>query len=97
MKPTKHAAALTYNGTGAPYLSAKGQAQVAEDIIAIAQAAGIQIHHDPHLSQFLQFLELGEEIPPELYKLIAELLSFIYILEGKTPKNWQNPNTDVTI
>ena len=79
----KQATALTYSGTGAPFVSAKGKGAVAADIIALAEQAGIHIHQDPNLSHFLQTLELGEEIPEELYRLIAEILSFVYMLEPK--------------
>lgn len=82
----KHATALTYTGTGAPFVSAKGKGAVAADIIALAEEAGVHIHQDPHLSDFLQTLELGDEIPEELYRLIAEILSFVYMLEGKDPR-----------
>ena len=35
-------------------------------------------------------LELGEEVPKELYLLIAELIAFIYMLDGKFPEQWNN-------
>lgn len=86
----KKAVALSYDGKAAPKITATGKDLVAEEIIALAKEAGVYIHQDPNLSEFLSMLELGEEIPPELYKLIAELIAFVYMLEGKTPEKWNN-------
>ncbi|NMH65583.1 EscU/YscU/HrcU family type III secretion system export apparatus switch protein [Shewanella salipaludis] len=88
-QPTQ-AVALSYDGKGAPKITATGQDLIAEEIISLAKDAGIYIHRDPHLSDFLQRLELGEEIPKELYLLIAELISFVYMLDGKFPEQWNN-------
>ncbi len=84
------AAALRYDGKSAPQITAKGEDLVAEEIIAIAKEAGIYIHQDANLSNFLQKLEIGEEIPKELYLLIAELIAFVYMLDGKFPERWDN-------
>lgn len=86
----KQAVALSYDGHSAPKVVATGEGLIAEEIIAIAKANGVFIHQDPHLAQFLQLLELGEEIPKELYLLIAELIAFIYMLDGKFPEQWNN-------
>ncbi|NLQ22822.1 flagellar biosynthesis protein FlhB [Shewanella sp. S-1] len=86
----KQAVALSYDGRNAPKIVATGEGLIAEEIIALAKANGIYIHQDPHLSHFLQLLELGEEIPKELYLLIAELIAFVYMLDGKFPEQWNN-------
>ncbi|MGI2197798.1 EscU/YscU/HrcU family type III secretion system export apparatus switch protein [Shewanella baltica] len=86
----KQAVALSYDGRNAPKIVATGEGLIAEEIIALAKANGVYIHQDPHLSHFLQLLELGEEIPKELYLLIAELIAFVYILDGKFPEQWNN-------
>ncbi|MCU8006072.1 EscU/YscU/HrcU family type III secretion system export apparatus switch protein [Shewanella sp. SM87] len=86
----KQAVALSYDGRNAPKIVATGQGLIAEEIIALAKANGVYIHQDPHLSHFLQLLELGEEIPKELYLLIAELIAFVYMLDGKFPEQWNN-------
>ncbi|QYJ95135.1 MULTISPECIES: EscU/YscU/HrcU family type III secretion system export apparatus switch protein [Shewanella] len=88
-RPTQ-AAALRYDGKSAPQITAKGEDLVAEEIISIAKEAGIYIHQDANLSNFLQKLEIGEEIPKELYLLIAELIAFVYMLDGKFPERWDN-------
>ncbi|WP_076410971.1 EscU/YscU/HrcU family type III secretion system export apparatus switch protein [Shewanella sp. UCD-KL12] len=89
-KNEREAVALSFDGHSAPTVSASGKGLLADEIIAIAQEAGIHIHKDPHLSDFLQRLELGEEIPKELYLLIAELIAFAYMLDGKFPDKWDN-------
>ncbi|UAL42573.1 EscU/YscU/HrcU family type III secretion system export apparatus switch protein [Shewanella inventionis] len=89
-KKIQQAVALSFDGKSAPKITASGKDLVAEEIIAIAKNAGIHIHQDPHLSEFLQLLELGEEIPKELYLLIAELIAFVYMLDGKFPEQWNN-------
>ncbi|WP_394128904.1 EscU/YscU/HrcU family type III secretion system export apparatus switch protein [Shewanella maritima] len=87
---TKQAVALSFDGKAAPKVTAKGEGLLAEEIISLAKEAGIHIHQDPHLSEFLQLLELGEDIPKELYLLIAEIIAFVYMLEGKFPEQWNN-------
>ena len=86
----KQAVALSYDGRNAPKIVATGEGLIAEEIIALAKANGVYIYQDPHLSHFLQLLELGEEIPKELYLLIAELIAFVYMLDGKFPEQWNN-------
>ncbi len=86
----KQAVALSYDGRNAPKIVATGEGLIAEEIIALAKANGVYIHQDHHLSHFLQLLELGEEIPKELYLLIAELIAFVYMLDGKFPEQWNN-------
>ncbi|WP_413472788.1 EscU/YscU/HrcU family type III secretion system export apparatus switch protein [Shewanella baltica] len=86
----KQAVALSYDGRNAPKIVATGEGLIAEEIIALAKANGVYIHQDPHLSHFLQLLDLGEEIPKELYLLIAELIAFVYMLDGKFPEQWNN-------
>ncbi|MCG9962581.1 MAG: EscU/YscU/HrcU family type III secretion system export apparatus switch protein [Shewanella sp.] len=86
----QQAVALSYDGKHAPKVVASGEGLVADEIIALAKASGVYIHQDPHLSNFLRLLELGEEIPRELYLLIAELIAFVYMLDGKFPEQWNN-------
>ncbi|KVX03581.1 EscU/YscU/HrcU family type III secretion system export apparatus switch protein [Shewanella frigidimarina] len=89
-KKISQAVALSFDGKSAPKITATGKDLVAEEIISIAKEAGIHIHQDPHLSEFLQLLELGDEVPKELYLLIAELIAFVYMLDGKFPEQWNN-------
>ena len=84
------AIALQYDGQGAPKIVAKGHGELAQDIIAVAKAHGVLIHEDEELSRLLQQIDLGSEIPKELYILIAELIAFSYVLQGKFPEQWTN-------
>lgn len=77
------AAALKYRHgkDSAPKLVAKGRGAVADKIIAIARAQGIPIREDRELVEFLSALDLYQDIPPDLYKAVAEILAFIYSLK----------------
>ena len=77
--------ALTYDGTSAPVLSAKGTGEIAEEIIAIAKEHNIPIREEPELAELLSELKLDQEIPKELYIAVAEVISFAYMLKGKVP------------
>ncbi|RJQ24037.1 MAG: flagellar biosynthesis protein FlhB [Nitrospiraceae bacterium] len=85
-KPLKSAALkYTHGKDPAPVLIAKGRGKVAEKIIEAAKAHGIPIHEDGELVEFLSMLDLYREIPPELYRAVAEILAFIYSIKRKTP------------
>ena len=73
----------------APKVIAKGQGKVAEKIIEIAREHQLHIHNDPDLIEVLSQLDINEEIPPDLYIVIAELLAFVYALNRSesTPIN----------
>jgi len=74
------AAAVEYDNKKdtAPRLTAKGRGSIAEKIIKLAVEHNIPIRKDPALIEILSRLDIDEEIPPELYKAIAEILAFIY-------------------
>ena len=92
---TTSAVALKYEGGKAPTVIAKGHQQLAEQIIECAEEHGILVHQDQQLTQLLSQLELGDDIPKELYLLIAELIAFSYVLQGKFPANWNNIHNKV--
>lgn len=78
------AAALSYKqGFYAPVVVAKGKGIMAEAIIACAQEAGVYVHESPELVTLLMQVDLDEHIPAELYRAVAELLVWIYKMEGK--------------
>ena len=81
------AIALSYDGHKAPTLAAKGDDELAQAIIELALKAQVPIYENAELSQWLSTLELGDEIPQALYITIAEILAFVYKLEGKEPEN----------
>lgn len=66
----------------APRITAKGKGKVAEKIIALAKEHHIYIHEDPDLIEVLSQLDINDEIPPDLYVVVAELLAFIYALNN---------------
>ncbi len=86
----KSAVGLSYDGQGAPKIVAKGHGALAEEIIKLAKEHGVLVHEDENLNRLLQQMDLGSEIPAELYLLIAELIAFSYVLQGKFPENWHN-------
>ncbi|ASS91573.1 MAG: hypothetical protein C6W58_09545 [Bacillaceae bacterium] len=77
------AVALSYNDEkdAAPKVSAKGKGYVAEKIIEKARENNVPIQEDPSLIELLSEVEINEQIPEELYEVVAELLSFIYRLD----------------
>ena len=78
----KKAVALKYEPIkdNAPRVTAKGTGLVAERIIELAGKEGIPIQEDPDLVGALVQLDFQEEVPPELYKAVAEILAFVYRL-----------------
>lgn len=83
--PIKKAVALRYSPEAqkAPTIIAKGKGHMAEAIMQKAKENGIPIQEDKSLVEVLSKLELDQEIPPELYQLVAEVLSFIYRSDGR--------------
>jgi flagellar biosynthesis protein len=81
----KKATALKYDpaNDSAPRVTAKGKGIMAEKIIELARKEGIPISEDPDLVEALIQLDYYEEIPPELYKSVAEILAFVYRLNRK--------------
>lgn len=82
-KLPKFAIALEYDGEQAPQVTAKGQDELANQILKMAQEANVPIHLDKNLAQVLDQIDLGEHIPEALFVVIAEILSFAYRLSGK--------------
>lgn len=83
-KPLR-AIALEYDGENAPVVTASGEGKIAEEIIRIAREHGIPLREDAMLAELLSELELGEEIPQILYRVIAEVIAFAYLVSGKVP------------
>jgi flagellar biosynthesis protein len=85
-KPRRRASALKYEGTGAPKVVASGSGLIAERILAAAREAGIAIREDAALAEALSKLDLGREIPEDLYVAVAEALAWAYALDAKARK-----------
>lgn len=85
-KPSRRAAAaLRYNqdDQDVPEVVAGGYGQVAEKIIQLAEEAGIPVREDPILAQALAGLEIGSDVPPELYLAAAEALIWAWRSDQK--------------
>lgn len=93
---TDLAVALRYDGSGAPRVTAKGEHGLAQRIVEAAEAAGVPLRPDPELALVLSQIPLGEEIPEHLYRAIAEVIAFAYILAGKFPEGFAPPERDPT-
>jgi flagellar biosynthesis protein len=84
--PRRRASALKYEGVGAPKVVASGQGLIADRIVAEARAAGIAVREDAALAEALSALDLGREIPEDLYAAVAETLAWAYALDLKARK-----------
>ncbi len=84
-KKLKSAVALKYHTETdvAPRVTAKGEGLVAERIIELAKENQVPIKEDPDLVQILSQVDINKEIPPSVYKVVAELLAFVYKLNTK--------------
>ena len=90
-KEVKHAAALKYDPEKdiAPVLIAKGSGYIAENIVKKAVENNIPVVANSALSEALNAMELGSEIPPELYQVVAEILAFVINLDGKLDAKYE--------
>ncbi len=66
-----------------PKVVAMGRGDLAQQIIAAAEAAGVDIVQDPDLLEVLGRVPVGEDIPAELFQAVAEILAFIYRINGR--------------
>ena len=83
--PTHFAAAIKYDkdAADAPVLLAKGADFLAERIKTVARENKIEIVENKPLARMLYYnVEIGNEIPPELYQMTAEVLAYVYSLKG---------------
>lgn len=85
----RQAIALTYDGATTPTLSAKGDDELAEAILAIAREHDVPIYENAELVKLLARLELGDAIPEALYRTIAEIIAFAWYLKGKCPPGFR--------
>ena len=83
------AVALNYDGSGAPRVTAKGDHAMAERIIALAEENDVPLYPDADLAATLVQIPLGDEVPEQLYRAVAEVISFAYLLAGKMPEGFQ--------
>ena len=81
----RQAAALKYDpdSASAPYVVALGTGYMADRIMESARENNVHIVQDDKLSHMLQKLSVGDEIPEELYKVVAEVLVFVSSMDEK--------------
>ncbi len=94
--PTK-AVALTYDGKRAPVVSASGTSELAEEILRIAREHEVPIYENAELVDILARLEVGDEIPELLYRAIAEIIAFVYMLKGRTPEGFRSSTNEIPL
>ncbi|MDD4965428.1 EscU/YscU/HrcU family type III secretion system export apparatus switch protein [Halothiobacillus sp.] len=82
-RSVSRAVALKYEGTDLPRVVATGQHLVAEQIVARAEAAGVPLVEDPALAEVLAGLDIGDHIPDNLFRAVAEVLSYALYVSGK--------------
>jgi len=90
----QQAVALKYDmeRDSAPRVVAKGRGHVAENIMAAAQKNAVPVYQNKTLVNMLMALEIDREIPPELYRTIAEVMAYVYRIDKKAKKNQSGTN-----
>ena len=84
-KRSLEVAALQYDTKRdrAPRVVAAGRGLVAQEILERAEKHGVPVHLDPELAHTLNLLDLGQEIPPELYAVAAQILLFVADVDAR--------------
>ena len=79
----RKAVALKYEAERdlAPKVIAKGRGHVAEHILETAQKNAVPVYQDKTLVNMLMALEIDREVPPELYRAIAEVMAYVYKMD----------------
>jgi flagellar biosynthesis protein len=91
--PRRSAAALSYSQDDkAPRVVAKGYGLVADQIIARAREHGVFMHESREMVALLMQVDLDRDIPPALYRAVAELLAWLYRLEKGHPPFTDQPS-----
>lgn len=76
------AVALSYRDKGrAPVVVAKGYGAAAESIMRRARESGLYVHAAPELNRLLMQLQLDQQIPPQLYLAVAQILAWVWDIE----------------
>jgi flagellar biosynthesis protein len=84
------AAALKYDSkkNGAPQIVALGKGYVAKNMVQAARENNVQVVKDNKLSPVLHKLSVGDEIPEQLYKAVAEILLFVSGIDNDRKKKF---------
>ena len=83
--PYQQAVALEYGKHKTPVVSAKGEGELARRIIAEAKRQGVYVSEDPRLLAMLSRLDVGQEIPEDMFTAVAVILAWVYWLRGMQP------------
>ncbi len=79
------AVALEYGQNKAPTVTAKGDDDLARRIVAEAKKQGVYVAEDPRLLAMLSRLDVGQEIPEDMFTAVAVILAWVYWLKGMQP------------
>ncbi len=79
------AVALEYGRNKAPVVTAKGEDELARRIVAEAKTQGVYVAEDPRLLAMLSKLDVGQEIPQDMFTTVAVILAWVYWLKGIQP------------
>ncbi|MGI9151337.1 MAG: EscU/YscU/HrcU family type III secretion system export apparatus switch protein [Limnohabitans sp.] len=79
------AVALEYGRNKAPLVTAKGDDELARRIVAEAKRQGVYVAEDPRLLAMLSRLDVGQEIPEDMFTAVAVILAWVYWLKGMQP------------
>ena len=83
--PVPEAVALRYDREkeNAPRIVANGRGIVAQQLMEIAKKHSVPVYQNQSVTQLLMAVELDREIPPELYQAVANVLAYVYRLDGR--------------
>ena len=88
--PPRQAIALKYDDKQKQTLTAKGDDELAEAILKLAREYEVPIYENAELVKLLARMELGDSIPQELYRTLAEIIAFAWQLKGKFPTGFDS-------
>ena len=84
-KHYSQAVALEYGRNKTPVVTAKGDNELARRIVAEAKKQGVYVAEDPRLLAMLSRLDVGQEIPEDMFTAVAVILAWVYWLKGMQP------------
>lgn len=87
IQDTRRAIALRYapeRGEDIPRVIASGEGFAADEILRIARENDVPLRLDPALAGALATLDVGQQVPQELFRAVAEVLAFVYRMNGKS-------------
>lgn len=90
------AVALRYTpGDGAPVVVASGMGYLAEKIVEVALDSGVPVYEDTSLATILSQMQLGQEVPEELYQAIVEIYVYFLKFDPQDPEKFRRERSEV--